>query len=148
MLRRHQPRELPMRLLIFIATALAACAPPAEPRDAGTDRRIPRTDSASDVEEPFEDVFFPPVDATLEASAPDSESDATAPSDGAPPPDSSPDARPDARPDAGSDARDAAPDACPPNGFMDASWRACGAICCPASQGCAFDINGRPYCQS
>lgn len=97
----------------------------------------------------FEDVFFPPADATIEASAPDSESDATAPSDGPPLPDSSPDARPDARPDAGSDARDAAPDACPSNGFMDVStWEPCGAICCPRVGGCRFDINGRPYCQS
>ena len=136
-------------VLSALSLTLLACAPPAEPRDASADRRVSRPDSAPDVEEPrFEDVFFPTLDAPNEASAPDSESDATAPSDGAPLPDSNPDARPDARPDAGSDARDAAPDACPASGFMDASWRACGAICCPASQGCAFDINGRPYCQS
>lgn len=136
-----------MRLLIFCALVLAACALPAEPRDASADRRVSRPDGAPDVEEPFEDVFFPPVDVpTLDTG---SEPDATAPMDsGSDAIDARPDSAPDSRPDAGSDARDAAPDACPPNGFMDASWRACGAICCPASQGCAFDINGRPYCQS
>ena len=132
--------------LIFCALALAACAPPAEPRDASADRRVSRPDSAPDAEEPmFEDVFFPPVDAPSIDSAP--ELDATAPDSSSPTPDARPDSAPDAR-DTGSDARDATPDACPPNGFMDASWRACGAICCPASQGCVFDINGRPYCQS
>lgn len=133
--------------LIFCALAFAAasCAAPVEPRDASVDRRVSRPDSAPDVEEPFEDVFFPPSDAPEVDSG--AELDATAPDSSSPTPDARPDSAPDAR-DAGSDARDAAPDACPPNGFMDASWRACGAICCPGSQSCLFDTNGRPYCQS
>jgi len=131
-----------------LALALVACAPPAEPRDASADRRVSRPDSAPDVEEPFDDVFFPPVDVpTLDAG---SEPDATAPVDsGSDAIDARPDSAPDSRPDAGSDARDAAPDACPASGFMDVStWEPCGAICCPRTGSCRFDINGRPYCQS
>ena len=131
--------------LIFCALALAACAPPAEPRDASADRRVSRPDSAPDVEEPFEDVFFPPVDApSIDSGA---ELDATAPDSSSPTPDARPDSAPDAR-DAGSDARDAAPDACPANGYMDVStWEPCGNICCPFTGRCYFDVNGRPYCQ-
>lgn len=130
--------------LIFCALALAACAPPAEPRDASADRRVSRPDSAPDVEEPFEDVFFPPVDVpTLDTG---SEPDATAPMDSGP--DTRADSAPDSRPDAGSDARDAAPDVtCPADGFGGYEWRSCyGVLCCPLGR-CRLDINDQPYCQ-
>jgi hypothetical protein len=132
--------------LIFCALALAACAPPAEPRDASADRRVSRPDSAPDAEEPmFEDVFFPPVDVpSIDSGA---ELDATAPDSSSPTPDAWPDSAPDAR-DAGSDARDAAPDVvCPADGFGGLEWRLCyGQICCAVGR-CRIDINDRPYCQ-
>lgn len=139
--------------LIFCALALvlAACAPPAEPRDASADRRVSRPDSALDAEPMFEDVFFPPTDAvdatTAMDSAPDAESDASAPDarslDAGSPIDATPDAR-----DAGSDARDGAVDAmCPADGFGGLQWSACGSeLCCPVGR-CRVDINGRFYCQ-
>lgn len=136
--------------LIFVALALVACAPPAEPRDASADRHIPRTDSAPDVEEPLEDVFFPPADtgAPMDA-APDAEPDASAPD--AQPIDANPrlDAAPDTR-DAGSDARDGGSDArdaatCPP------MWGPCTfggeTICCFGSNSCARNDSGRPFCR-
>lgn len=129
--------------LIFFTAALAACAPPAEPRDASADRRVSRPDSAPDAEAPFEDVFFPPVDAPSIDTGGDH--DATAPSDTGIPMDA-PDDRPDPR-DAGSDARDATPDVCPAPGYMDVTtWAVCGNICCPSADACGFDSRGRPFC--
>lgn len=123
-----------MRVLIFVAAALAACAPPLEPEDAST------TDaSASDAR-----------DGTVDSQAPRDSApdvlDATAPSDTGVPMDA-PDDRPDPR-DAGSDARDATPDVvCPADGFGGYEWRSCyGQICCPVGR-CQLDINDRPFCQ-
>lgn len=134
-----------MRPLLLLFAALAACSP-AEPRDAGVDRRSPRPDTgAEDVADEFEPVVFDvhPIDARDAGDA----LDATAPMDA---PDATSDTGVDAR-ETGPDARDAGVDApdveCPLDGFGGYQWEPCtNTACCPRGR-CGRDLNGRPYCQ-